>query len=210
MMTSRAEYRLLLRQDNADLRLTRIGYEIGLIPKERYEWVCEKEAMIEKEIRRVNQVKLGANVKVQELLASYGSIPLGTGTTLAELMRRPELDYEKLAPLDEERPHLPEEVCEQVNILIKYEGYIDRQVKQVEKFKRLEKKRLPVPYDYAKISGLRIEAQQKLNEFQPFNIGQAGRISGVTPADVSVLLVYLEQLKYLNPDLFNQLHSSGE
>lgn len=210
MMTSRAEYRLLLRQDNADLRLTRIGYEIGLIPKERYEWVCEKEAMIEKEIRRVNQVKLGANVKVQELLASYGSIPLGTGTTLAELMRRPELDYENLAPLDEERPHLPEEVCEQVNILIKYEGYIDRQVKQVEKFKRLEKKRLPVPYDYAKISGLRIEAQQKLNEFQPFNIGQAGRISGVTPADVSVLLVYLEQLKFLNPDLFNQLHSSGE
>lgn len=195
MMTSRAEYRLLLRQDNADLRLTKIGYEIGLISKERYDWVCEKEALIEAEIRRVNQVKLGASAKVQELLVSYGSIPLGTGVTLAELMRRPELDYEKLAPLDEERPSLPAEVCEQVNILIKYEGYIDRQVKQVEKFKRLEKKRLPVPYDYKEISGLRIEAQQKLNEFQPLNIGQAGRISGVTPADVSVLLVYLEQLK---------------
>lgn len=207
MMTSRAEYRLLLRQDNADLRLTKIGYEVGLIPKERYDWVCKKETLIEEEIRRVKQVKLGASKDVQELLTSYGSIPLGTGTTLADLMRRPELDYEKLAPLDINRPELPAEVCEQVNILIKYEGYIDRQVKQVEKFKRLEKKRLPVPYDYNEVSGLRIEAKQKLNEFQPLNIGQAGRISGVTPADVSVLLVYLEQLKYGNPDLFFQLNS---
>ena len=207
MMTSRAEYRLLLRQDNADLRLTGIGYEIGLIPKERYDWVCKKEQLIQDEIVRVNEVKIGANAKVQDLLASYGSIPLNTGTTLADLMRRPELDYEKLASIDPERPELPDEVCEQVNILVKYEGYIDRQIKQVEKFKKLEKKKLPVPFDYKEISGLRIEAQQKLNEFQPLNIGQAGRISGVTPADVSVLLVFLEQLKFSNPDLFFELNS---
>ena len=207
MMTSRAEYRLLLRQDNADLRLTGIGYEIGLIPKERYDWVCKKEQLIQDEIARVNEVKIGANAKVQDLLASYGSIPLNTGTTLADLMRRPELDYEKLASIDPERPELPDEVCEQVNILVKYEGYIDRQIKQVEKFKKLEKKKLPVPFDYKEISGLRIEAQQKLNEFQPLNIGQAGRISGVTPADVSVLLVFLEQLKFSNPDLFFELNS---
>ena len=207
MMTSRAEYRLLLRQDNADLRLTGIGYEIGLIPKERYDWVCKKEQLIQDEIARVNEVKIGANAKVQGLLASYGSIPLNTGTTLADLMRRPELDYEKLASIDPERPELPDEVCEQVNILVKYEGYIDRQIKQVEKFKKLEKKKLPVPFDYKEISGLRIEAQQKLNEFQPLNIGQSGRISGVTPADVSVLLVFLEQLKFSNPDLFFELNS---
>ncbi|MDD7333397.1 MAG: tRNA uridine-5-carboxymethylaminomethyl(34) synthesis enzyme MnmG [Lachnospiraceae bacterium] len=207
MMTSRAEYRLLLRQDNADLRLTGIGYEIGLIPKERYDWVCKKEQLIQDEIARVNEVKIGANAKVQDLLASYGSIPLNTGTTLADLMRRPELDYEKLASIDPERPELPDEICEQVNILVKYEGYIDRQIKQVEKFKKLEKKKLPVPFDYKEISGLRIEAQQKLNEFQPLNIGQAGRISGVTPADVSVLLVFLEQLKFSNPDLFFELNS---
>ena len=207
MMTSRAEYRLLLRQDNADLRLTGIGYEIGLIPKERYDWVCKKKQLIQDEIARVNEVKIGANAKVQDLLASYGSIPLNTGTTLADLMRRPELDYEKLASIDPERPELPDEVCEQVNILVKYEGYIDRQIKQVEKFKKLEKKKLPVPFDYKEISGLRIEAQQKLNEFQPLNIGQAGRISGVTPADVSVLLVFLEQLKFSNPDLFFKLNS---
>ena len=207
MMTSRAEYRLLLRQDNADLRLTGIGYEIGLIPKERYDWVCKKEQLIQDEIARVNEVKIGANAKVQDLLASYGSIPLNTGTTLADLMRRPELDYEKLASIDPERPELPDEVCEQVNILVKYEGYIDRQIKQVEKFKKLEKKKLPVPFDYKEISGLRIEAQQKLNEFQPLNIGQSGRISGVTPADVSVLLVFLEQLKFSNPDLFFELNS---
>ena len=207
MMTSRAEYRLLLRQDNADLRLTGIGYEIGLIPKERYDWVCKKEQLIQDEIARVNEVKIGANAKVQDLLASYGSIPLNTGTTLADLMRRPELDYKKLASIDPERPELPDEVCEQVNILVKYEGYIDRQIKQVEKFKKLEKKKLPVPFDYKEISGLRIEAQQKLNEFQPLNIGQAGRISGVTPADVSVLLVFLEQLKFSNPDLFFELNS---
>lgn len=206
MMTSRAEYRLLLRQDNADLRLTKIGYEIGLISKERYDWVCRKEQMIEDEIRRVNGVRLGATAEIQEFLASFESIPLNTGTTLAELIRRPELDYEKLGRIDENRPDLPREVQEQVNILIKYEGYIDRQIKQVEKFERMEKKKLPVPFDYKEILGLRLEAQQKLNEFQPLNIGQASRISGVTPADVSVLLVYLEQLKYLNSDLFYKLN----
>ena len=207
MMTSRAEYRLLLRQDNADLRLTKKGYEIGLISKERYDHVCKKEQLIESEIRRVKEVKVGANLKVQKLLESYGSIPLNTGTTLSDLIRRPELDYEKLAPLDQNRPPLSADVAEQVNILIKYEGYITRQVKQVEKFKRLEKKKLPEHFDYNEVSGLRIEAQQKLNEFQPLNIGQASRISGVTPADVSVLLVYLEQLKYSNPDLFFKLNS---
>lgn len=210
MMTSRAEYRLLLRQDNADLRLTKKGYEVGLISKERYEWVCKKEKLIESEIERVNAVKVGANAKVQALLEEYGSIPLNTGTTLSDLIRRPELDYAKLASIDPERPELPEEVTEQVNILIKYEGYITRQIKQVEKFKKLEKKKLPEHFDYNEISGLRIEAQQKLNEFQPLNIGQAGRISGVTPADVSVLLVYLEQLKYSNPDLFFKLNPNEE
>ena len=207
MMTSRAEYRLLLRQDNADLRLTKKGYEVGLISQERYDWVCKKEQLIDEEIERVNQVKIGANAKVQALLEKNNSIPLNTGTTLADLIRRPELDYDKLKDIDADRPNLPEEVTEQVNILIKYEGYITRQVKQVDKFKRLEKKKLPQHFDYNEISGLRIEAQQKLNEFQPLSIGQASRISGVTPADVSVLLVYLEQLKYSNPDLFYQLNS---
>ena len=205
-MTSRAEYRLLLRQDNADLRLTKKGYEIGLISKERYDWVCKKEELIHQEIERVNQVKIGANAKVQDLLKEHDSIPLNTGTTLSDLIRRPELDYDILAPIDTDRPELPEEVTEQVNILIKYDGYITRQIKQVDKFKRLEKKKLPEHFDYNEISGLRIEAQQKLNEFQPLNIGQASRISGVTPADVSVLLVYLEQLKYSNPELFYQLN----
>ena len=207
MMTSRAEYRLLLRQDNADLRLTKRGYEVGLISQKRYDWVCKKEQLINQEIDRVNHVKVGASVSVQTLLMEYDSIPLNTGTTLADLIRRPELDYDKLAPIDTNRPKLPQEVTDQVNILIKYEGYITRQVKQVEKFKRLEKKLLPKNFDYKEISGLRIEAQQKLNEFQPLNIGQASRISGVTPADVSVLLVYLEQLKYSNPDLFFKLNS---
>ena len=207
MMTSRAEYRLLLRQDNADLRLTKKGYEVGLISQERYDWVCKKEQLIDEEIERVNHVKIGANAKVQALLEKNNSIPLNTGTTLADLIRRPELDYDKLKDIDADRPDLPEEVTEQVNILIKYEGYITRQVKQVDKFKRLEKKKLPQHFDYNEISGLRIEAQQKLNEFQPLSIGQASRISGVTPADVSVLLVYLEQLKYSNTDLFYQLNS---
>ena len=206
MMTSRAEYRLLLRQDNADLRLSEIGHEVGLINDERYNWVCEKKKLIAEEIDRVNTVKIGANKEVQEILQKYNSIPLTNGTTLAELIRRPELDYDKLAPIDKSRPELSYEVTDQVNILIKYDGYIKRQVKQVEHFKKLENKKLPTDFDYNEISCLRIEAQQKLNLFQPLNIGQASRISGVTPADISVLLVYLEQLKYLNPDLFSKLN----
>ena len=209
MMTSRAEYRLLLRQDNADLRLTKKGYEIGLIPQERYDWVCKKEQLIEQEIKRCNQTKLGAAKENQQILSSLNSIPLSTATSLAELIRRPELDYDKIAPLDSDRPDLPQEVTDQVNILIKYDGYIARQIKQVEQFKKLEKKRLPQNFDYNTISGLRIEAQQKLNLYQPSSIGQASRISGVTPADTSVLLVYLEQLKYLNPDLFYQLNGDN-
>ena len=207
MMTSRAEYRLLLRQDNADLRLSEIGHEIGLINDERYNWVCEKKKLIAEEIDRVNTVKIGANKEVQEILQKYNSIPLTNGTTLAELIRRPELDYDKLAPIDKSRPELSYEVTDQVNILIKYDGYIKRQIKQVEHYKKLENKKLPTDFDYNEISGLRIEAQQKLNLFQPLNIGQASRISGVTPADISVLMVYLEQLKYLNPDLFSKLNA---
>ena len=206
MMTSRAEYRLLLRQDNADMRLTKKGYEVGLIPQERYDWVCEKERLIEEEIVRCENVKVGASKEVQALLESYGSIPLNTASTIAELIRRPELDYEKLAPIDPERKPLADDVIEQVNILIKYDGYIKRQIKQVEQFRRLEKKKLPQDFDYAQINGLRIEAVQKLNKYQPMNIGQASRISGVSPADTSVILVYLEQLKYSNPDLFYQLN----
>jgi tRNA uridine 5-carboxymethylaminomethyl modification enzyme len=206
MMTSRAEYRLLLRQDNADLRLTKKGYEVGLISKERYDWVCKKEKLIEEEIKRVEGVHVGASPEVQEVLEKYGSIRLSNGVTLCELIRRPELDYEKLAPIDPARPALPREVREQVNILIKYDGYIRRQVKQVEQFKKLEKKKLPQNFDYNKIPSLRIEAVQKLNELQPLSIGQASRISGVSPADVSVILVYLEQLKYTDPKLFASLN----
>ncbi|MBD8926660.1 MAG: tRNA uridine-5-carboxymethylaminomethyl(34) synthesis enzyme MnmG [[Eubacterium] rectale] len=207
MMTSRAEYRLLLRQDNADLRLSKKGYEVGLISQERYDYVCKKEKMINDEIERISHINIGAKKEVQELLEKYNSIPLSNGITLAELIRRPELDYDKLAPIDEERPDLPYDVREQVSILIKYEGYITRQIKQVSHFKKLEKKLLPTDFDYNTINGLRIEAQQKLNEFQPLNIGQASRISGVSPADISVLLVYLEQLKFLNPDLFSKLNA---
>ena len=196
MMTSRAEYRLLLRQDNADLRLTKKGYEIGLISKERYDWVCKKEELIAQEIERVAKVKIGANKKVQELLESYDSIPLNTGTFLTELIRRPELDYNKLAPIDPERPDLPAEVAEQVNISIKYDGYIKRQMKQVESFKKLEKKKIPENFNYDDVPSLRIEARQKLKTYSPTSIGQASRISGVSPADVSVLLVYMEQMKY--------------
>ena len=188
MMTSRAEYRLLLRQDNADLRLTKKGYEIGLISKERYDWVCKKEELIAQEIERVAKVKIGANKKVQELLESYDSIPLNTGTFLTELIRRPELDYDKLAPIDPERPDLPAEVAEQVNI--------KRQMKQVESFKKLEKKKIPENFNYDDVPSLRIEARQKLKTYSPTSIGQASRISGVSPADVSVLLVYMEQMKY--------------
>ena len=191
MMTSRAEYRLLLRQDNADLRLTPQGHEIGLISDERYQWVELKKKLIAQEVERVSHVIVGANKKTQEFMAEHESVALNTGMTLTELIRRPELDYELLAPLDPERPNLHPEVREQVNINIKYDGYITRQIKQVEEFKRLENKKLSPDLDYEQISGLRIEARQKLNKLKPLSIGQASRIQGVSPADISVLLVYL-------------------
>lgn len=196
MMTSRAEYRLLLRQDNADLRLTKKGYEVGLISRHRYDHVVKKERLIEEEIKRVEKVHIGATKKVQDLLENYGSQTLSSGITLTELIRRPELNYDILAPIDPERPDLADDVREQVNINIKYDGYIKRQIKQVKQFKKLESKKLPQNFDYNEISGLRMEAQQKLNLFQPVSIGQASRISGVSPADISVILVYLEQLKH--------------
>ena len=191
MMTSRAEYRLLLRQDNADLRLSRKGYEIGLINRQRYDRIVEKEALIEKEVDRIQHVNIGASKKVQELLVRHGSTPLNAGTTIAELIRRPELCYEDLEEIDPGRPKLGREVIEQVNIHVKYDGYIKRQMKQVKGFKRLENKKLPQDFDYSQVKSLRIEAVQKLNLYQPINIGQASRISGVSPADISVLLVYM-------------------
>ena len=191
MMTSRAEYRLLLRQDNADQRLTEIGYKVGLISEKRYEHLKEKEKMIAEEIERVNHVNIGTSEKVQRLLEQYGSTALVSGTTLAELIRRPELSYEALAEIDEERKDLPADVIEQVNINIKYDGYIKRQQRQVEQFKKLENKKIPEEINYDEIQSLRIEAKQKLNAIRPASIGQASRISGVSPADVSVLLVYL-------------------
>lgn len=193
MMTSRAEYRLLLRQDNADLRLTKKGYHIGLIGQDRYDWVVEKERLIAEEVERIEHVNIGANAKVQKLLEDHHSTPLKTGTTLAELIRRPELCYDDLAEIDENRPKLASDVIEQVNIHIKYDGYIKRQMKQVREFKKLENKKLPQNFDYSGINNLRIEAKQKLNLYQPVNVGQASRISGVSPADISVLLVYMEQ-----------------
>lgn len=193
MMTSRAEYRLLLRQDNADLRLTKKGYEIGLISEERYQKLLRKEELIQKEIERVEHINLGTSEAVQNLLKQHESTPLTSGTTMAELIRRPELNYEVLAPVDPNRPELDYDVVEQVNINIKYDGYIKRQQRQVEQFKKLESKLIPENINYDEIQSLRIEAKQKLNEMRPSSIGQASRISGVSPADVSVLLVYLER-----------------
>ena len=195
MMTSRAEYRLLLRQDNADLRLREIGHNIGLVSDEEYEHLLEKKAQIDAEIERLEKATIGGTPKVQELLAKYESTPLKSGTTLAELIKRPELDYEKLAEVDEKRPELAFDVQEQVNIEIKYEGYIKRQMQQVAQFKKLEGRKLPENFDYAQVNSLRKEAVQKLNKIQPSTIGQASRISGVTPADISVLMVYLERSK---------------
>ena len=191
MMTSRAEYRLLLRQDNADLRLTAIGHEVGLIDEKRYQNLLKKEEQIAQEVDRVNHTNVGTSEKVQQLLDSYGSTRLTSGTTLAELIRRPELSYDKLKKIDEDRPDLPWDVAEQVNINIKYEGYIKRQMKQVEQFKKLENRKIPENIDYNEIQSLRIEAKQKLSQIRPASIGQASRISGVSPADISVLLVYL-------------------
>ena len=192
MMTSRAEYRLLLRQDNADLRLRKKGWEVGLIDDETYHKLQEKERRIQEEIERVEHATVGGSAEVQSLLESLNSTLLKSGTTIAELIRRPELNYKVLAPIDKERPELPEDVCEQVEINIKYDGYIRRQMKQVEQFKKLEQTKLPEDIDYEDVGSLRIEARQKLEAYRPVSIGQASRISGVSPADISVLLVYLE------------------
>lgn len=201
MMTSRAEYRLLLRQDNADLRLRKKGYEAGLIDEETYQGILKKEKAIEDEIKRTEHASVGGTPQVQKLLEEKGSTPLKSGTTVAELIRRPELTYEDLAPVDAGRPELPWDVKQQVEIHLKYEGYIKRQMKQVEQFKKLEAKKIPEALDYEQVGSLRIEARQKLEAFRPVSIGQASRISGVSPADISVLLVYLEQ--------YGKKHSSG-
>ena len=191
MMTSRAEYRLLLRQDNADMRLTGIGHEIGLIDDERYEKLLEKERLIEEEVERMKKTTVGARAEVQELLAKHESTPLQSGTTLAELLKRPELSYEIIKDIDKDRKELPEDVKEQVNIELKYEGYIKRQLRQVEQYKKLENKKIPEDIDYDDVYSLRKEAVQKLKELRPASVGQASRISGVSPADISVLLIYL-------------------
>ena len=196
MMTSRAEYRLLLRQDNADLRLMKIGHDIGLISEEQYENLLKKEQSIETEMKRLESTNVGASREIQEFLEANGSTPLKTGTTLAELVRRPELNYIMLTKIDKNRPELPWDVAQQVDINIKYDGYIRRQKQQVSQYKKLENKKLDVTFDYETVKGLRREAIQKLNLYKPMSIGQASRISGVSPADISVLLVYLEQLRY--------------
>lgn len=195
MMTSRAEYRLLLRQDNADLRLRKIGYYTGLVTKEQYDYVCQKEELIANEVERLQNTKVGANQEIQRFLENKGSSGLKTAATLAELICRPELSYEALAEIDSERRPLSDDVIEQININIKYDGYIKRQLKQVEQFKKMEKKLIPSDIDYDDVSSLRLEARQKLKKFQPISVGQASRISGVSPADISVLLVYLEHFR---------------
>ena len=195
MMTSRAEYRLLLRQDNADRRLTEKGYRVGLISEDRVQKLRNKEKMIREEISRIKTVHVGASKEVQELMEALGSVPLASGMMLDELIRRPELTYDMVAPIDPERPSLPTDVTEQVNIELKYEGYIKRQLKQVEQFKKMEARKIPEDINYDDVKSLRIEAVQKLKAFQPSNIGQASRIAGVSPADISVLHVYLEQLR---------------
>lgn len=195
MMTSRSEYRLLLRQDNADLRLRKKGYEVGLVSEEDYQRLLEKEQAIEEEIKRLQKTVIGATAEVQLFLEKHGSTPLKKGTNLEELLRRPELDYEKLADLDRNRPLLPLGVAEQVEIMVKFAGYVSRQQQQVKQFKKLEAKKLSTDIDYMAIDGLRLEARQKLADIRPDSIGQASRISGVSPADISVLLVYLEQTR---------------
>ena len=193
MMTSRAEYRLLLRQDNADLRLTETGYKVGLIGEERYNKFSTKRESIEHEIQRLSKTIIGTTDEVQQLLGEFDSTPLRSGVSLKELLKRPEISYHNIGVIDMNRPNLPTDVIEQVEIQIKYEGYINRQKKQVQQFEKLEKKLIPEGIDYAKIKSLRIEAIQKLEKIQPRSVGQASRISGVSPADISVLLVFLEQ-----------------
>ena len=195
MMTSRAEYRLLLRQDNADLRLSKFGHECGLVSDERYESVCRKQEAIALEVQRLKETKVGANKEIQAFLSKYGTAALRTAASMAELLCRPELNYEILKEIDPERPVLPYDVVEQACIQVKYEGYIERQMRQVEQFKKTERRRIPEDIDYDDISSLRLEARQKLKAFRPMSVGQASRISGVSPADVSVLMIYLEQLK---------------
>ena len=195
MMTSRAEYRLLLRQDNADLRLTKIGYDIGLIDNNRYNKLIEKEKLIEQETERIKKLNIGVKDDIQKILGDNGSTLLQSGVTMAELIKRPELSYEKLEPVDKHRPELPADVKEQVNIAVKYEGYIERQLRQVEQFKKLENKKIPENINYDEVYSLRLEALQKLKELRPASVGQASRISGVSPADISVLLVYLEKTR---------------
>ena len=192
MMTSRAEYRLLLRQDNADLRLTKKGYEVGLIPEERYRKLLEKEEQIRKETERVMHTWISNSEEVCSYLAGFRTTDLKSSISLAELIRRPELDYDCLAPIDKQRPSLPQDVCDQVNISVKYEGYLQRQIKQVEQFKKLEEKRIPVDFDYDEVQSLRLEARQKLKTYRPESIGQASRIAGVSPADISVLVIFLK------------------
>ncbi len=192
MLTSRSEYRLILRQDNADQRLTSIGYEIGLVSKERYDKLCEKIRLIDEEIKRVQKVNIAPSA-VNDYLVSQGTEPLTTGAKLSQLIRRPQLSYEGLAPFDEGRPNLSDEVKEQVELSIKYEGYIKIQLEQIESMRKLEKKALSPDTDYSKIRGLRLEAAEKLNKIKPVNLGQASRISGVNPADISVLLIWLER-----------------
>lgn len=200
MMTSRAEFRLLLRQDNADQRLMPIGHEIGLISQERYLALQEKERLVALEIERVKGLTIAPHAKTLEILDHYESTPIKSGVKLSDLIKRPELDYEKLAPIDEARPELPTDVREQVNIQIKYEGYIGQQLKQVEQFKKLENRKLPENMNYQNIQGLRIEAKQKLDAIRPTSLGHASRITGVSPADISVLLIYLEQQKRSSRD----------
>lgn len=191
-MTSRAEYRLLLRQDNADLRLRKRGYEVGLVSEELYQKTLEKEKMIQKEILRLKNTLVGASEHVQNFLKAHDSAPLRTGSNLSELICRPELSYEILSDIDEKRTPLPDDVIEQVEIEIKYEGYIQRQLRQVEQYKKMEKKKIPEQIDYDDVPSLRLEARQKLKLYHPVSVGQASRISGVSPADISVLLIYLE------------------
>ena len=198
MMTSRAEYRLILRQDNADLRLTKLGFQVGLIDEERYEKLIEKERMIAAEEDRLLHTTIGATEKIQEFLKELGSSGLSSGSSLGEILKRPEITYDMLAPIDTERRPLPEDVIFEAEINIKYDGYIKRQMRQVEQFKKMEERKIPEDLDYLQVPSLRIEARQKLAKIRPENMGQASRISGVSPADISVLLVYLEHFKAAN------------
>jgi tRNA uridine 5-carboxymethylaminomethyl modification enzyme len=192
MMTSRAEYRLLLRQDNADLRLRAKGHDVGLISDEKYEKLLKKEEMINAEVKRLKETTVGANARIQEFMEKCGSSSLKTATSLAELICRPELNYDLIAEIDPDRKELPADVIEQVEITIRYEGYIERQQRQVDKFRKMEKKKIPADINYDDVLSLRLEARHYLKKFKPVNVGQASRISGVNPADISVLLVYLE------------------